>query len=160
VAGLTDDLGLYSSGFAGDEECAIKQLMLKNRQVMDFDTNEFLFRVTEPSLLPYSLLDYLPLSSDGLNARELVRFNDLIRTFFADRTLSVSREFVKEMLNAVQFNQRLSTEGCCRLSLMCRGVSMTDSYWVRDAMPHKIGQDRQLCEYKSGSHGLQVLRPV
>jgi len=138
----------------------MKQLMLKNRQVMDFDTNEFLFRVTEPSLLPYSLLDYLPLSSDGLNARELVRFNNLTRTFFADRTLSPSREFVKEMLNAVQFSQRLSTEGCCRLSLMCRGVSMTDKNFGYAIAYDKKFFDRHrsnLNEIETGSQGFDEL---
>ena len=43
----------------------------------------------------------------------------------------MSRDNAKAILNSITFPQKLTSEERCRLSLLCDGISVKDSYWVK-----------------------------
>lgn len=109
----------------------MKTLMMKDHEVMRFDLEEYKFQVVDKELLPYCLKDFLPLTEEGLVPNRIGRFVGKIQEFFGDRTLSLSRDNAKAILNSIIFPQKLTSEERCRLSLLCDGISVQDSYWVR-----------------------------
>lgn len=109
----------------------MKTLMMKDNEVLKFDFEEYDFHVVNEKLLPYCLRDFLPINVEALTPREIGKYVGKIQEFFGDRTLSLSRDNAKEILNSIAFSQKLTSEERCRLSLLCDGVSVQDSYWVR-----------------------------
>ena len=105
-------------------------LMNKDKEVLVFDLDEYFFKVIDNSLLPYSLKDYLR-DSQGLSAKKLSKYRDAIRTFFTDRTLSISRLEYKAIMTTANFSVKLTEDQRCDVALKCRGISVTDSYWVK-----------------------------
>jgi hypothetical protein len=105
-------------------------LMNADVPVLEFDTTEFEFKVLSESMLPYSLQGFF--SSADCSMKERLKFVDAIRNFFADRVLLLARDNAKVLLNLVAAPQRLTTQQAYELSMACRGVSMLDSFWVRE----------------------------
>lgn len=106
-------------------------LMNGTREVMQFDTDEFYINIINNQLLPFTLKDYIKSTENITSMKEILKYNDAVRNFFADRTLSISRENAKILLNCINSSQKPTTEERCKLSLSCRGVAMTDSFWVK-----------------------------
>lgn len=98
-------------------------LMLKDKPVVWFDTEDYSVVVLENNLLPPALVG-------RMKGKPLVVYDNL-RHFFANRVLSISRHNAKAMLQSIGNSQRLTEEESFRLSLSCRGVSVSDSYWIK-----------------------------
>ncbi|MBR0164414.1 MAG: hypothetical protein IJQ12_07060 [Lachnospiraceae bacterium] len=89
------------------------QLMLKNTVIMDVEENGAC-HVRHPDLIPFFL-----------RGRKIT-YPDFVE-WAANRTLSVGRCFAKEILNLL----RLSQNNRFAVSLACRGLSLSDAYWIR-----------------------------
>lgn len=89
------------------------QLMLKDDPVLNILENGAC-QVLEFDRLPFAL------------RKELVTYIDFA-DWAAGRALSISRSYAKEILNALRLSQSNSLSVC----LACRGLSLTDSYWIR-----------------------------
>lgn len=89
------------------------QLLLKDDPIMDIQDNGTC-RILDFERLPFAL------------RRENVTFIDFME-WASNRTLSISRSFAKEILNALRLSQNNRFAVC----KACRGVSLTDSYWIR-----------------------------
>ena len=89
------------------------QLLLKDIPVMEISETG-VCRVLVPELLPYAL------------RREAVTFPD-VAEWAAGRTLPMGRSFAKEILGALRLSQ-VNRFAVCKA---CRGLNLTDSYWLR-----------------------------
>lgn len=102
-----------------------------NEPVLWFDDMDYSVVVMNNEMLPYFLKDYIKSSDDCKTPKEIAVNFDKIRHFFADRTLSLSRENAKQILISLGESQHLTEEESYQLSLKCRALSVTDSFWVK-----------------------------
>ena len=71
--------------------------------------------------------------------RERVTFPDFVE-WASNRTLSMGRSYAKEILNTLRISQTNRYEVC----LVCRGLSLEDSYWIRQEEDEKSWEDVNL----------------
>ncbi len=89
------------------------QLLLKDTPIMEISEDGGC-EVLAPALLPYGL------------RWERVTFADVME-WAAGRTIPMGRSFAKEILGALRLSQ-VNRFAVCKA---CRGLSLTDSYWLR-----------------------------
>ena len=89
------------------------QVLLKNRPVLDIQENG-VCRVLDFDRLPFAL------------RKENITFVDFIE-WASNRTLSIGRSYAKEILNSLRLSQTNRFAVC----KACRGLSLEDSYWLR-----------------------------
>lgn len=106
-------------------------LMNKDIPVLWFDTGDKIIEVLNNDMLPFQLRDYIKSSSELTTLSQMINNYDALRHFFADRVLTLSRQNAKQILISIQNTQKLTEEESYKLSLSCRGVSISDSYWVK-----------------------------
>lgn len=107
-------------------------LMNKNRPVLwyQMSDDETAIKILNNNLLPYSLKDYLhDTGTQSLN-RSISEISTL-RDWLAGRTLSLSRDNAKAILNSAALPQSIRTDEKIRIVEACRGLSVTDSYWLK-----------------------------
>ena len=107
--------------------------------------------VLDPLHMPFSLQNRIPesvkiRSEKDLNLAMEIRGKqrDEIIHFFASRTLSLSREYAKELLSAINFEQDITDADRYKLSLICRAVTLQDNFWVKDEKSKIIWKDINL----------------
>ncbi len=88
-------------------------LMQKDSPVLAIDENG-VCQILDFHRLPFGL------------RRERVTFPDFVE-WASNRTLSMGRSYAKEILNTLRFSQTNRYAVC----LACRGLSLEDSYWIR-----------------------------
>jgi hypothetical protein len=106
-------------------------LMNTDTPVLWFDDMDYSVLVLNNDMLPYSLRDLIQSSNNCLTPKEIAVNYDKIRHFFADRVLSLSRDNAKQILISLGESQHLTEEESYQLSLKCRALSVTDSFWVK-----------------------------
>lgn len=106
-------------------------LMNGDIPVLWFDNEEKTIVVKNNQMLPLQLVDNLQNTEDCRTIAEGVKNYDKLRTFFADRVLSLSRENAKQILESIGNSQKLTEEERVKLTLKCRAVSVNDNFWVK-----------------------------
>lgn len=107
-------------------------LMNKDTPVLWFDDGDKLIKVLNNKMLPLHLQDFIKDSDEIKTISEGINNYDKLRHFFADRVLSLSRENAKQILQSIQNTQKLTEEESYQLALKCRGVSISDNFWVKN----------------------------
>lgn len=102
------------------------QLLLKNRPVLEIRENGTC-KVLDLDRLPFAL------------RRENVQFVDFIE-WASNRTLSIGRSYAKEILNSFRLSQT-NRYAVCKA---CRGLSLEDSYWIRQDGDEKTWEEVNL----------------
>ena len=103
-------------------------LMLKNTEVLYFNLEEFVVEVIRNDLLPFCLRS---------NMRPPVKMKDIlhniqeVKAYLSSRVLSLSRDNAKQIYAAFQIPQVESIENRVNICVKCKGVSIADSYWVK-----------------------------
>lgn len=103
-------------------------LMLKDKPILYFNFEEFIIEVLEPDFLPFSLRGSLYPQTD---MKSILRNVSKIKEYFSSRVLSLYRKNAKEILNLLKLSQRSDIETRCNIALYCKGLSLTDAYWVK-----------------------------
>ena len=119
-------------------------LMNIDEPVLWFDDTDYSVIVMNNEMLPYSLRDGIKSSNDCKTPKEIAVNFDKIRHFFADRTLSLSRDNAKQILISLGESQHLTEEESYQLSLKCRALSVTDSFWIKEDNENVKFQDINL----------------
>ena len=101
-------------------------LLLKNTPVLEIKDNG------NCKILDF---DYLPLAL----RKEDVSFADFFE-WASNRTLSIGRSYAKEILNSLRLSQN-NRFAVCRA---CRGLSLEDSYWIRQENDSKTWEEVNL----------------
>lgn len=104
-------------------------LMLYNTKVLYFDLDDFVVNVIRNDLLPFSLRNAFNTRDD---IKSIMTNIQLLRDWLSERVLSMNRDNAKQLWSAFGFPQRSSTTVRVQICLLCRGLSVTDSYWIRN----------------------------
>lgn len=102
------------------------QLLLKDKCLMEIDENGNC-KVLDFAHLPFAL------------RKEKVTFIDFVE-WASNRTLSIGRSYAKELLNTLRLSQTNRFAVC----KACRGLSLEDSYWIRQAGDTKTWEEVNL----------------
>jgi len=105
-------------------------LMLQDNCVMEFNLEDYYFKILQPELLPFSLRNQIK-DSNKSNSFEIIRTLDLVRSFFSKRVLSLSRDNAKLLYGLFGINQANTIKDRVQACLGCHAVSVGDSYWVK-----------------------------
>lgn len=102
------------------------QLLLKNRLLLEAG-DDGICTIHDWDRLPFAL------------RKENLTFVELME-WAANRTLSIGRSYAKEILNALRLPQS-NRYAVCKA---CRGLSLEDSYWIREDGDEKIWEEVNL----------------
>lgn len=102
------------------------QLLIKDKPILEVKDNG------QCTILEF---DYLPFAL----RKENVSFVDFME-WASNRTLSIGRSYAKEILNTL----RLSQSNRYAVCMACRGLSLEDSYWIRQDGDEKTWEEVNL----------------
>lgn len=105
-------------------------LMNKDVPCLALDTEDYSFSVLNNDLLPYPLKDFVR-STGEKDLKGSVRDNSVLRDYLAARTLNLSRENAKIILNVAALPQSLAIEQKLKIVIACSGLSMQDNIWLK-----------------------------
>lgn len=113
-----------------------RYLMNKNIEVMSYyydSDNAIIFNieVLNNDYLPFELKDFIS-DSQSIDQNNNQIQNAVVSDFFASRTLNLSRDNAKVILNVASLPQSMRTGDKLRIVDACRGVTMTDSFWIKE----------------------------
>ena len=104
-------------------------LMLKNTKVLYFDLEDFVVEVIRNDLLPFCLRSNIRLST---KMKDILHNIQEVKAYLSSRVLSLSRDNAKQIYAAFQIPQVDSTDNRVNICIKCKGVSIVDSYWVKE----------------------------
>lgn len=108
--------------------------MLKDVQVMYFDFDEMIAEVINNNLMPYGLRDKIkpiPVTSPVEMAKVMAANMNEIQEWMSGRVLSLSRDNAKQIYNMFHISQSNDKKTRAKICLLCHGVTVTDSYWIK-----------------------------
>lgn len=105
-------------------------IKLQDKTILEFDLNTGNVKIRENNLLPIPLRDALVENVLGNDPRSFLKNYRAITSFFRNRCLSIKRENAKKILNALNISQRDDDETIIKIMVMCKGLSVTDDYWL------------------------------
>lgn len=116
-------------------------LMSKDREVMRINFSTGVYEVINESLLPYGLKgkirrvpEYWEIKSKYDDTQRQVTIGkdrEAVVSWFANRTLLLSRSNAKWIYNLLNFDQVDNDYQRLKIAFVCRAVSVLDSYWVK-----------------------------
>lgn len=95
-------------------------LMIQDTPILYFDLDDTVVEVIERNRLPFSF-----------RRKNTVTIFDVV-DFLSGRLLSLSRDNAKVILNTAVLPQSLKTSHRLKIVMFCRGLSMSDSYWIKN----------------------------
>ena len=104
-------------------------LMLRNTEVLYFDLEDFVVEVIRNDLLPFCLRSNMRLSTE---MKDILHNIQEVKAYLSSRVLSLSRDNAKQIYAAFQIPQVDSTDNRVNICIKCKGVSIVDSYWVKE----------------------------
>ena len=118
-------------------------LKLKDTVLLEYNLEENFFHILNNNLLPFSLRDKLidTVSVDEEDAKALskIYINNLscLEEFFTNRSLSLSRENAKNILNYLELSQLNNFSQKAKIMALCHGLSVTDDFWITNEINDK-----------------------
>ena len=103
--------------------------MLCDEKVLFFDFDEFVVEEIRKDLEPYYLRGRL---KDNNSMKNILYNVNLLKEWLTNRVLSLSRSNAKQIYAMFRIPQRADLETRVNVCLKCKGVSITDSYWVSE----------------------------
>ena len=110
------------------------KMMHGDDEVLRFDLTEQYIEVMNNQKLPYMLKDYVK-TSELTSRRDFIensKYIDCIRDFLSSRLLNLSRSGAKTILNVANLPQSLKMEERVKIAIACRGLTMTDNFWLQE----------------------------
>ena len=96
-------------------------------------------------MLPYQLkgtfYEQIDMSNFNQAIQQVNHNSNVIQSFLARRVLNLTRTNAKKILNAYNFSQEDDISIKCRIALICHGVSMSDSYWIKSIRDKRLWKD-------------------
>lgn len=104
-------------------------LMLQDMKILYFDLEDFVVEVIRDDLLPFCLRSNIRNSS---NMKDILHDVQVVKSYLSNRVLSLSRDNSKQIYAAFQIPQIDSIDNRVDICIKCKGVSIQDSYWIKD----------------------------
>lgn len=115
-------------------------LKLEDTTVLAFDLSKKRYEILAPNLLPFSLRGGLQADA-GVQGERLLNiwFNnqELLSSFFHNRSLSVKRENAKYIMNQLGIKQNNDFESRYKAMVLCKALSVADNYWITNSESEK-----------------------
>lgn len=108
----------------------VYSLYNRNKETLRFDMDEPYIEVVDNKYLPYALRDYVE-TTGRKDMKGSMHDLTVLRDYLASRTLNLSRENAKVILNVSHLPQSLNTEQRLKIVLACNGLSMQDNFWLK-----------------------------
>ena len=110
-------------------------LMLNNNHVLYFNFDDMVVETIDNRLLPYYLRDRIK-DVNSISPSEIAKtlaYNvGVLKTWMSNRVISLNRDFAKSIYTMFGISQHNDLDTRTKICLMCHGVSITDSYWIKD----------------------------
>lgn len=116
-------------------------LMSKDNVVMRINLTEGIYDVLNETLLPYTMKgkikdvpDFSEIKTryDDIRRQVILHENyDSVLSWLSNRVLLLSRANAKWLYNAIKVEQLETDKEKSKIALMCRAVSINDSYWTK-----------------------------
>lgn len=109
-------------------------IMLKDTPVIYFSFDDMIVEVINNNLTPYSLRDRIkPIAvSTPIEIAKTLSYNiEQIKDWMSNRVLSLNRDNAKQIYNMFNISQSNNKTTRVNICIQCRGVSITDSYWIK-----------------------------
>lgn len=104
-------------------------LMLKDTKILYFDLDDFVVEVIRDDLLPFCLRSNIR-SAGGM--KDILHNIQAVKSYLSNRVLSLSRDNAKQIYAAFQIPQSDSIDNRTNICIKCKGVSIQDSYWIKE----------------------------
>ncbi len=104
-------------------------LMLKDTSVLYFDLEDFIVEVIREDLLPFCLRSNIRKS---IVIKDILHNIQAVKNYLSSRVLSLSRDNAKQIYAAFQIPQIDTIDNRVSICIKCRGVSIQDSYWIKE----------------------------
>ena len=133
-------------------------LFNKNHETLRFDFDESYIQVIDNKYLPYAVKDYIKTTGEK-DFKGSLHDITVLRDYLASRTLNLSRENAKTILNVAALPQSLNTEQRLKIVMACSGLTMQDNFWLRKAGETKSFDDVCLRHHKlsEASYDIAIL---
>ena len=122
-------------------------LMNGDKAVLFYDLEDMIIKVIDNEYLPYPLKDYIK-STDLTNGIKGMlmnsRYIDALKDFLSNRVLNISRSNAKAILNSAEFPATTRTQDRIKICNACRGLSITDNFWLREDYENLLFKDVNL----------------
>ena len=107
-------------------------MLLKNGDiaVLRYIMDDFYIEVLNNDFLPFELKDYI--KTTNVPSKEAMRYMDVFKDFLVGRTLNLSQENAKAILNSVNLPQSFKTSERLKIVEACSALTMTDNFWITD----------------------------
>ena len=105
-------------------------LMNKDIETLRFDLEEAYIELLDNRHLPFSLRDYVKTTGEK-DFQHSIRDITTLRDFLASRTLNLSRDNAKVILNVAALPQSLNTEQRLKIVMACSALTMQDNFWIK-----------------------------
>ena len=125
----------------------VKILMNGDTPVLRFDMDEYYMEVLNNDMLPYELRDFVQ-TTDPTNIKKTYRDRDVLRDFLASRVLSLSRTNAKAILTSTSLPQSVKMEDRLKIVYTCRGLTLTDNFWLKEENEDIYYSDIDLRKHK------------
>ncbi len=120
-----------------------RYLMNGDTPVLGFDLDDGIIEVINNKMLPYELKDHVKTTDMG-NYKKSVHDIGVLKDYLSSRTLNLSRENAKVILNVTALPQSLKTDDKLKIVIACKGLSMTDNVWIKDEDEDTVFSDVNL----------------
>lgn len=110
-------------------------LMNGDKEVLYYDLDDMIINVINNDFLPYSLKDFIKTTDLTLGIRGMKsnsKYIDTLKDFLSNRVLNISRSNAKAILNSAELPSTLRTQDRITICHACRGLSITDNFWLRN----------------------------
>ena len=111
--------------------------------------------VLNNEFLPYPLKDFIQTTS-AQDFKKSLKDISVVRDYLAARTLNLSRENAKAILNVASMPQSLRTDDRLKIVFACRGLTMEDNFWIKKAGETLSFKDVNLRERQLSEHSYDV----
>ena len=117
-------------------------LMCRNEEVLRFNSTKGELEILNEKLMPYPLRGQVTNVPDAsyfedrfvsiAEAANIISHNgNTFKSYIGNRVLNLTRSNAKYLLNSFNFSQSDDIDEKFKIALVCHGVSMSDSYWLK-----------------------------
>ena len=104
-------------------------LMLENTKILYFNFQDFTVEVIREELLPFYLRSNIKKTTA---MKDILANVQAVKSYLSSRMLSLSRDNAKKIYAAFQIPQIDTIDNRVNICIKCKGVSIQDSYWVKE----------------------------
>lgn len=130
-------------------------LMNGDKQVLEFSLEDMYLKVLDNNFLPYELKDFVK-TSNPTDIKKMMKDLEIFKDFLSSRVLLLSRENAKVILNVTSLPQSLKTEDRIKIVLACKGLNMTDNFWIKEDGEHLSFADVNLRKNKLSDASYEI----